>query len=207
MPQITGQSLRQLIDVGKFPADMSISQTFAQLAEALRSLQAKGFRHHNLTAEHIIIRNGDAAAVGAQVSSLPGAAATGAQASSLPGNFGVTLLSPGFGPPLTTETSPGAHSNAEPNIATIFTTHSYYPLVDGNDLLALGILLWEAITLHHPFEPTDEKELVRPAPPRAVQALGLRFDSHGQIDTTNYCRDYTQFIATLQNPKLAPPYE
>jgi serine/threonine protein kinase len=199
MPQISGQSLRQLIDLGKFPADMSLSQTFAQLAEALRSLEGKGFRHRNLTAEHVIIRKGDAVHAAAAVD----VAAIGAQVSSLPANSGVTLLSPGFGPSLATEASPGPHSNVEPNIATILTTQSYYPRVDGNDLLALGILLWEAITLHHPFEPTDEKELVRPAPPRAVQALGLRFDSHGHIDTTNYCRDYTQFIATLQNPKLA----
>ena len=176
MPRTPGMTLRQLIDLGKVPR---LLQTFTELAQALRRLEHMGFRHGNLTAEHVFIRKG-----------------------------GVTLVSPGIRSAVTNETwspgptRPGPNFDPELNTAIFVTTCSYYPLGVGNDLLALGILFWEGLTLHHPLEPNDEKSLERRLAPPAVQALGLSLDADGRIDNGNFCRDYSAFIDVLQKLNL-----
>ncbi len=66
---------------------------------------------------------------------------------------GITLLSPGFHP---------AMLNEALNQEVIYTTPAYYPLVDADDLLACGILLYEAACKKHPLTTSQdggEKEL------------------------------------------------
>jgi hypothetical protein len=133
MPLIAGQSLRQFIDLGKVPVD--VVSTFAELAAGLARLEKQGFHHGNLAAEHVIIREG-----------------------------GGTLLSPGsfphglLDPKAQTQVPHLQAQSSQQKSVPIFTTPSYYPLLDCNDILALCIVLWEAFTLHHPFEANEGKE-------------------------------------------------
>ena len=135
-PCFGGNTLRELLVHGSGKdASFAIVSMFSQIASALDWLAQSGqFEYHgNLKPDNIVLTAG-----GVYFREL--------------GDFAPLLCQP----PDSSSSSSSSKPVLEPEVRT--TTPQYYPWLDVDDIGALGICLWEALTDYHPFDGTRVSE-------------------------------------------------
>ncbi|MFN8658953.1 MAG: serine/threonine-protein kinase [Candidatus Obscuribacterales bacterium] len=140
MPFYDGQTLEELIAIGKFPLDVFITDVIRKLIDVAEPLSHTAAGHHgNIKPSHIVITQ-----------------------------KGLQLLSPGV------FRDEVAASGAPVKIA--LTSPAYYPFLEPDDKLAIGITLFESVCKVHPFAGEGGTDLQGRLTPEFAQMLSLQME-------------------------------
>lgn len=140
MPYYDGQTLEELIAIGKFPLDVFIVDVIRKLIDVVEPMSHTAARHHgNIKPSHIVVTQ-----------------------------KGLQVLSPGVFQDAVTENGTA--------VKVALTSPAYYPFLEPDDKLAIGITLFESVCKVHPFAGEGGPDLQGRLTPEFAQMLSLQME-------------------------------